>query len=50
MADDQDAKLRAMGRQYAGLTDQRIDQLIERLRHLENVDDVGAIVALTSPA
>ena len=45
---DQDAKLRAMGREYAGLSDARIDQLIERLRHLEQVDDVGTILALTS--
>ena len=47
---DQDAKLRAMGRDYAGLSNARIDALIERLRHLETVDDVGSIVALTVPA
>jgi hypothetical protein len=47
---DQDAKLRAMGRDYAGLSNARIDALIERLRHLEAVDDVGSIVALTVPA
>ena len=47
---DQDAKLRAMAREYAGLTDARIDQLIDRLRHLEAVDDVGTILALTSAA
>jgi 2-methylcitrate dehydratase len=45
---DQDAKLRAMARAYAGLTDARIDALIERLRHLDEVDDVGTILALTS--
>jgi 2-methylcitrate dehydratase len=47
-AADQDAKLRAMAREYAGLADARIDQLIDRLRHLEEVDDVGTILALTS--
>ena len=47
---DQDAKLRAMARDYAGLSDARIDQLIDRLRHLEEVDDVGTILALTSAA
>ena len=47
---DQDAKLRAMAREYAGLTDARIDQLIERLRHLDEVDDVGTILGLTSAA
>ncbi len=46
---DQDAKLRAMGREYAGLSEGRIDRLLERLRHLEDIDDVGAIVALTRP-
>ncbi len=47
---DQDVKLRAMGREYAGLTDERIDRLIEQLRRLEQVEDVGTILALTSPA
>jgi hypothetical protein len=47
---DQDAKLRAMGREYAGLSDARIDALIERLRHLEEVDDIAEILALTAPA
>lgn len=47
---DQDAKLRAMGRDYAGLSDARIDQLIERLRHLEEVENVATILALTAPA
>jgi 2-methylcitrate dehydratase len=45
---DQDAKLRAMAREYAGLTDERIDQLIGQLRRLEQVDDVGTILTLTS--
>jgi 2-methylcitrate dehydratase len=47
-AADQDAKLRALAREYAGLSDARVDQLIDRLRHLEEVDDVGTILALTS--
>lgn len=47
---DQDAKLRAMGRDYAGLSDSRIDALIERLRHLEALDDIADILALTAPA
>jgi 2-methylcitrate dehydratase len=47
---DQDAKLRAMGRECAGLSDARIDALIERLRHLEAVDDIAEILALTAPA
>ncbi len=47
---DQDAKLRAMAREYAGLSNARIDQLIEQLRNLEQVDDVGTILALTSAA
>ena len=45
---DQDAKLRSMALDYAGLTDQRVDALIERLRHLEDVDDVGTILRLTT--
>jgi 2-methylcitrate dehydratase len=44
---DQDAKLRAMARDYAGLADPRIDALLERLRNLEQVEDVGSILALT---
>lgn len=47
---DQDAKLRAMGRDYAGLTDARIDALIDRLRRLEDVGDVGELLKLTAAA
>ena len=45
---DQDEKLRAMARDYAGLPDSRIDRLLERLRRLEQVEDVGAVLALTA--
>jgi len=47
---DQDRKLRAMAREQAGLTDSRIDQLLEQLRHLEQVKDIGAVLALTAAA
>jgi len=45
---DQDAKLRAMARGYAGLSDARVDQLLDRLRHLEAVTDIGTLLALTT--
>lgn len=45
---DQDRKLRAMARDQAGLPDSRIHQLLERLRRLEQVEDVGALLALTA--
>ena len=45
---DQDEKLRAMARDCAGLADSRIDRLLERLRRLEQVEDVGALLALTA--
>jgi len=47
---DQDAKLRGMGRAYAGLPDARIDELLDRLRHLDEVQDVSTILALTAAA
>lgn len=46
---DQDAKLRSMAKDYAGLSDKRVDALLDRLRHLEAVDDVGSLLALTVP-
>ncbi len=45
---DQDEKFRAMARDYARLPDSRIDQLLERLRRLEQVEDIGALLALTA--
>jgi len=47
---DQDRKLRAMARDQAGLPDSRIDQLLQQLRQLEQVQDIGALLALTVAA
>jgi 2-methylcitrate dehydratase len=44
---DQDRKLRAMARDQAGLSDSRVDRLLEELGRLDQVKDVGALLALT---
>ncbi len=44
---DQDRKFRPLAEEYAGLPGEQVDRLLDRLRHLEQVQDIGEVMALT---
>jgi 2-methylcitrate dehydratase len=46
---DQERKFRPMAEQYAKLPKAQVDRLLDRLRHLEEVEDVREVTALTVP-
>ncbi|MBI2172507.1 MAG: MmgE/PrpD family protein [Chloroflexi bacterium] len=46
---DQERKFRPMAEEYAKLPKAQVDRLLDRLRHLEQVRDIGEVLALTVP-
>lgn len=44
---DQDRKFRPLAEEYAGLPGEQVDRLLDRLRNLEQVQDIGEMLALT---
>lgn len=46
---DQERKFRPLAEEYAGLPSEQIDELLDRLRHLEHEQDLRQVLALTVP-
>ena len=44
---DQERKFRPMAQEYAGLPGEQVDRLLDWLRNLEQVQDIGEVLALT---
>jgi hypothetical protein len=46
---DQERKFRPLAEEYAGLPSEQIDVLLDRLRHLEQEQDLRQVLALMVP-